>query len=199
MQDQIMTAMNINSTQYGLVTSMIAIPSIFISLATGLIADRVGVLTMMIPIVLLLSLGMAIQTAAIYKSDFQLLLAGRFVFALGYEPISLVKGLVVNDWFFGKELSTANSINLSFCRGIVFVSGAFTPLIESNFSLTSAFGAGCVVCLISLTAANVLHSYQTSLENERTELEKVDHTFSTIEQPEETDEPSPIQVIQAPE
>ena len=100
-----------------------------------------------------------------------MLLLGRFVFALGFEPISTIKGLIVNDWFFGKELSTANSINLSFCRSIVFVSGAFTPLIESNYSLMSAFGAGCVVCLLSFAAAGVLHSYQKGIEEERRHFE----------------------------
>lgn len=120
----------VNSTQYGLITAMISVPAIFTSFFTGILVDKVGSMRLMMPLILLVSLGMVIQTSSAYVKDFNLLLIGRFVFALGYESINVLKGIIVNDWFLGAELSTANSINLSFVRGIVFVSGAFTPLIH---------------------------------------------------------------------
>jgi MFS family permease len=151
--------MHINSTQYGMVSSVISVPSIFLALITGLVVDRIGVLNLMMPLISLVTLGMAIQTASAYLADFHLLMIGRFVYALGCESINTVKGIVINDWFLGKELSTANSINLSFVRGIVFVSGAFTPIIAENSSLTTAFSVGCLVCLVSVFAASQLHNY----------------------------------------
>lgn len=105
-------------------------------------------------------------------ADFQLLLLGRFVFALGYESINVLKGMIVSDWFFGAELSTANSINLSFVRGIVFISGAFTPLIMERTSLTGAFVAGCMICLLSVGATSYLIKYQNRLDNEKQEDEQ---------------------------
>jgi MFS family permease len=120
----------VNSTQYGLITAMISVPAIFTSFFTGILVDKLGSMRLMMPLILLVSLGMAIQTSSAYLKNFNLLLIGRFVFALGYESINVLKGIIVNDWFLGAELSTANSINLSFVRGIVFVSGAFTPLIH---------------------------------------------------------------------
>ena len=130
MQGAIMKDYGVNSTQYGLITAMISVPAIFTSFFTGILVDKLGSMRLMMPLILLVSLGMAIQTSSAYLKDFNLLLIGRFVFALGYESINVLKGIIVNDWFLGAELSTANSINLSFVRGIVFVSGAFTPLIH---------------------------------------------------------------------
>ena len=159
MQGEIMKDYNINSTQYGLVTAMLSIPTIFTSFFTGILVDKVGSLSMMMPLILLVSLGMAIQTASAYYGDYLLLLLGRFVFALGYESINVLKGIIVSDWFFGAEMSTANSINLSFVRGIVFVSGAFTPMILERSSLTGTFVAGCIVCLLSIGATSFLMQY----------------------------------------
>jgi MFS family permease len=130
MQGAIMKDYGVNSTQYGLITAMISVPAIFTSFFTGILVDKLGSMRLMMPLILLVSLGMAIQTSSAYLKNFNLLLIGRFVFALGYESINVLKGIIVNDWFLGAELSTANSINLSFVRGIVFVSGAFTPLIH---------------------------------------------------------------------
>ena len=129
LQEQIMVNMNVNSAQYGIIFMILTLPSVFTAFATGIIVDRIGVQKILMPIMLIASLGMVIQTVAAYMSSFNLLLLGRFVFALGYEPINVAKGMLVNDWFLGAELSTANSINLSFVRGIVFLSGTFTPVI----------------------------------------------------------------------
>ena len=159
--------MHISSTQFGMLASVVSVPTIFTAFLTGLIVDRTGVLNLIMPLISIVCIGMAIQSAAAYMLDFQLLLIGRFVFALGYESINLLKGIIISDWFFGKELSTANSINLSFVRGIVFVSGAFTPLFAEKLSLTHAFTAGFLICLISFFATYELHDYQKMLEEQR--------------------------------
>jgi len=52
--------MHIDSSHYGLVTSMISIPSIFMALLTGAIADRIGVLNLLIPMISVVTLGMVI-------------------------------------------------------------------------------------------------------------------------------------------
>lgn len=159
-----MREMHINSTQFGMLASVVSVPTVFTAFLTGLIVDRTGVLNLMMPLISLVCVGMAIQTASAYLLDFQLMLIGRFVFALGCESINLLKGVIVNDWFFGKELSTANSINLSFVRGIVFVSGAFTPMIAEKTTLTHAFAAGLLVSTISFFATYELHEFQKKLE-----------------------------------
>ena len=159
MQGAIMTDYAVSSTQYGLITAMISVPAIFTSFFTGMLSDKFGSKTLMLPMIILVCLGMAIQTSSAYLRNFNLLLFGRFVFALGYESINVLKGIIINDWFLGAELSTANSINLSFVRGIVFISGAFTPLILEHTSLTGAFGVGCLVCLLSFGATTRLVDY----------------------------------------
>jgi len=120
----------INSTQYGLITAMISVPAIFTGFFTGILVDKLGSMRLMMPLILIVTLGMAIQTSSAYLKNFNLLLIGRFVFALSYESINILKGIILNDWFLGAELSTANSINLSFVRGVVFISGALTPLVH---------------------------------------------------------------------
>jgi len=103
----------------------------FMAILTGIVADRIGVLKMLLPLISTVTLGMLIQTLAVHTGSFHLMLAGRLVFALANEPINLLKGLIVNDWFFGKEMNLSQSINLSFVRGVVFCSGSLTPFIES--------------------------------------------------------------------
>ena len=102
---------------------------------------------------------MMIQTLAAFRSSFELLLIGRLIFAIGYEPINVAKGMLINDWFIGAELSTANAINLSFVRGIVFLSGALTPAFEQKYSFTMSFAVGSFVCLLTLIATYFLKGY----------------------------------------
>lgn len=144
---------------------MVSMAGMFTNLFTGMIVDRVGVVHILIPIMMMATIGMLIQTFAAHIGSFHLLLLGRLVFAFGYDPINVAKGVLINDWFFGAELSTANAINLSFVRGIVFLSGAFTPIIEETSSFTMSFVAGCMLCLLSLGATYFLINFQTKLDN----------------------------------
>lgn len=121
--------------------------------------DRYGVNSIVIPIILVASLGMGIQTYAVYLKNYTFLLIGRFILAIVCDPINLAKAVLINDWFIGAEISTANAINLSFVRCIVFLSGVMTPFIAEQFSFTMSFIAGCFVCLITLIATIVLRSY----------------------------------------
>ena len=84
---------------------------------------------------------------------------GRVVFAFGYEPINVAKGILVMDWFMGAEMSTANAINLSFVRIIVFLTGAITPALERDYSYTMSFAAGSMVCIFTLIATCFLARY----------------------------------------
>ena len=65
-----MEAMNINSTQYGIITATVSVPAVFMATLTGVVADRVGVLRMLLPLISTVLLGMIIQTFAVYSSSY---------------------------------------------------------------------------------------------------------------------------------
>ena len=152
---------------------MRSIPTIVTATLSGVLADRLGAKNLLIPLISALTLGMAIQTAAVHFGSYNFLLVGRFVFSIGCEPINIVKGIIINDWFMGSELSTALNVNLSFVRGVVCLCGTLTPWIYERTSITVAFMSGLAVCGISFLATLQLRWYQGKIEEDLKEDSRV--------------------------
>ena len=132
---------------------------VFFCLPSGIFIDYFGVNRILIPSAAIVAFGMLIQTFAAFKNSFVMLLFGRLIFAIGCELINITKGLIVSDWFMGTELSTANALNLSYVRSVVFLSGALTPAFERNQTYTMSFAAGFIVCILTLISTFILSSY----------------------------------------
>lgn len=77
------------------------------------------------------------------------MLAGRFIFGLGGECMSVSQSAIVANWFKGNELSFAFGFNLSLSRAGSVLNGVVTPrLVEDHdgyigFALWVGFGLCC--------------------------------------------------------
>ena len=107
------------------------------------------------------------------------MLAGRFVFGLGFEPINSVKNIMVAMWFIGGELSFASNLNLAVSRLFVFLNGYLTPLIAEDTNFTDAFLLGLVFALASLMSTFPITILQKKLSDEKLANQQVSVTSDT--------------------
>ena len=89
-----------------------------------------------------------------YIESFGVMLAGRVVFGLGGESLSVSQSAIVSKWFKGKELAFALAINLSFSRlGSVINGWIVPPVYNHTGDFGTAFLVGVFVTIFSLVMA----------------------------------------------
>jgi len=93
----------------------------------GFLMDQFGIILALYLACGLVSLGQLIITIGAFTNSFQLMVVGRVVFGLGFEPTNSGKNIIVAKWFGGGELSLASNITLATSRTAVFLNGYFTP------------------------------------------------------------------------
>lgn len=82
------------------------------------------------------------------------MLAGRVIFGLGGESLSVSQSAIVSKWFKGKELAFALAVNISVSRlGSVINGWVVPPVYASTQSFGTAFLIGVFVCLFSYANA----------------------------------------------
>jgi MFS family permease len=80
------------------------------------------------------------------------MIAGRVIFGLGGECMTIAQSVIVSQWFKGKELAFAFAFNLSVSRLGSVINGIVEPAIASSTSPPSiglACWVGFLVCLFS--------------------------------------------------
>lgn len=84
------------------------------------------------------------------------MIAGRVVFGLGGESLSVSQSAVISQWFKGKELAMALGFNLSVSRLGSVVNGLVVPTIYNDNHMNRlgiALLVGFFVCVFSLVCA----------------------------------------------
>jgi MFS family permease len=84
------------------------------------------------------------------------MIAGRVVFGLGGESLSVAQSAIVSKWFKGKELAMALGLNLSISRLGSVINGIVVPQIYNSDHLNRlgiALLVGFFVCVFSLVCA----------------------------------------------
>lgn len=106
-----------------------------------------------------LTLGQAVFTIGGYKKSLGIMIAGRVIFGLGGESMSVAQSAIVSKWFKGKELAMALGLNITISRLGSVVNGIIVPQIynESHKDrLGFALLVGFFVCIFSLVCAILL-------------------------------------------
>eukprot|EP00351_Strombidinopsis_sp_SopsisLIS2011_P002019 CAMPEP_0116872996 /NCGR_PEP_ID=MMETSP0463-20121206/3947_1 /TAXON_ID=181622 /ORGANISM="Strombidinopsis sp, Strain SopsisLIS2011" /LENGTH=251 /DNA_ID=CAMNT_0004514177 /DNA_START=180 /DNA_END=935 /DNA_ORIENTATION=+ len=149
----IIEGFDITTAQYGLLYTMNYAPNIILPFIAGAYMDADGLNKGIIMFMIFVTIGQIIVMTAGYIINYDLLLAGRLVFALGYEPINVAKTVVLAKWFKGKELNTAMNTSLCFARFCVLFTGFLTPLVTESVNIGTAFAVGLATCVIALGAS----------------------------------------------
>lgn len=84
------------------------------------------------------------------------MVAGRFIFGLGGECMSVAQSAIVTAWFKGGELSFAFGINLSVARVGSAINGPVTGALNTSDGVGFALLVGFFICVFSFCTALVL-------------------------------------------
>ena len=89
-----------------------SIPNFILPLIGGLLIDKVGMRFSLLLFTFVLTFGQAVFTYGAYEGkSFGLLLAGRVIFSLSGENMSVGESAIISYWFKGKMLSAALAID----------------------------------------------------------------------------------------
>lgn len=105
---------------------------------------------------------------ALSFASFWMLLTGKLLFGLGFEPVWIGMRYLIAQWFAGGELSFAANVSFAMSREYVFLCGIVTPRLAEAYGITTslAFGLlGAAICVIMMLPITHQHS---RLEAQRT-------------------------------
>jgi MFS family permease len=83
------------------------------------------------------------------QAGFSIMVAGRVVFGLGGESMTVTQSAFVSQWFKGKELALALGFNLSTSRIGAAINGSVTPAVykASGDNLGAPLLVGLFICI----------------------------------------------------
>jgi len=164
--DLLAKQLGFSDSNIGLLNAIYSTPNIFMVLIGGMIIDRFGTKRSLFLFAFLCLVGSAVTA---FKGDLAVMAAGRLVFGLGAESMSVAVNSAIAKWFRGRELSFAFGLNLTLAR-----LGSFAAFNSPSWAreyyqswqgpLLIAAGAG-VVCaaaaaVYSLLEANAERKYE---------------------------------------
>ena len=167
--------------QYNLIFSIFSIPNIVIPCAGGVIISTLGLRLSYNLFSILIILGMGITTVGAARSDFVLMLFGRFIFALGGDTIIITKSALIAKWFIGKELSFALGVGLSVARlGSSFSSFLAPRMYIWTGELYMPYLVGTFLCIASWIAVLVLNVYDKRADIEEARSPNASKASQTV-------------------
>ncbi|EQC31215.1 hypothetical protein SDRG_11138 [Saprolegnia diclina VS20] len=141
---------------FNMLYTLYSIPNIILPFFGGFLVDRLGARLCLLMFATTITLGQIVFAFGCSISQFNVMLLGRILFGLGGESLGVAQSTLVASWFKNKELALALGINLSIARlGSVF-NNELSPVIASEYNVSSALWMGVVMCGVSLIAALIL-------------------------------------------
>ncbi|MBN2891201.1 MAG: MFS transporter [Bacteroidales bacterium] len=114
--------LNLDKTHVGFLISVFTLPGIFLAPVAGILADRFGRKTVLVPSLFLFALA---GFACFFTRDFKILLLLRFFQGVGAASLGSLNVTLVGDFFKGKDRPAAMGYNAS----VLSLSTASYPLI----------------------------------------------------------------------
>ncbi|CAD8053468.1 unnamed protein product [Paramecium primaurelia] len=158
---------HLTSFYFSFMYSFYSIPNIILPLVGGFMSDIFGYRKMSIIFMFFVILGQGFLYFGSSVGNFKYMIMGRFMFGLGGESLFVASSIIINKWFVGKELSFANALNLSLIRSATVLGTYVSPRIAEKSGMTTAFGVGFGITLISgaaLLILNFIDSYTEILQ-----------------------------------
>ncbi|CAD8100810.1 unnamed protein product [Paramecium sonneborni] len=155
------------SFYFSFMYSFYSIPNIILPLVGGFMSDVFGYRKMSLIFMFFVILGQGFIYFGSSVANLKYMILGRFIFGLGGESLCVASSIIINKWFVGKELSFANALNLSLIRSATVLGTYISPRIAEKSGMTTAFGVGFGITLISglaLLIMNFIDSYTEILQ-----------------------------------
>ena len=125
--------------------SVYSVPNVALPFFSGIIVDRwTGVRGGAFLFIMLITVGNALFSLGVQLRLYGLALAGRFVFGLGGESLTVVQNCFVVRWFDGAHLALAFSLVLAFARVGTSVNFIISPLLALRGVPVSIWMGACM-------------------------------------------------------
>jgi MFS family permease len=158
----IIANLGLTHTQSGLLMSLFALPSIFLSVLAGLLSDRLGPFKVGILSLVLVVMGtsMFIMGGTFISAAF-----GRAITGIGASTIAIVSAQIISQWFGGHELGTAMGIyNTAMPVGSIVCFTTFGRLGE-RFGWRLPVAVSLMAGMVGLLAFTVLYKSRPNRES----------------------------------
>jgi len=178
-ETQIKQKLGVGESEYSMLYSFWALPSIITPFFGGYLIDRFGIRPMTIAFGLAVTVGQFIYTYGGYSLNFSVMLFGRVVYAFGTDPINVAQIFFTNKWFEGKELGLAMSITgamFGIGRGL---NSFITPILyEISGSITVPMLFGALMCAMGL--GMIFYMVKIDEEDDRREVQMDPHYLMKV-------------------
>ncbi|KDO31136.1 hypothetical protein SPRG_04274 [Saprolegnia parasitica CBS 223.65] len=141
---------------FNLLYSVYSMPNILLPFFGGYLTDRFGPRRVLLLMTSFITLGQIIFALGNQWRSFPLMLAGRVVFGVGGETISVAQATLLSLWFPSNELAFTNGVLLCMSKLASTLNNALSPLLAETYGSTSALWVGAMLCGLSLCAALLL-------------------------------------------
>lgn len=105
---------------FSLLYSVYSFPNTVLPFVGGYLVDRFGWQWMNVWFAAAICVGQAVFALGGSIKSFPLMLAGRVLFGLGGESLTVASSALLADWFAGKELAFSLGVALSVARSLLF-------------------------------------------------------------------------------
>ena len=89
LETQLESQFGMDSTQFSLLYTVYSIPNMFLPIFGGLFLDKIGIRSGLLLFTTILTFGQFVFMIGGYKADYNIMLAGRVIFGLGGECMSV--------------------------------------------------------------------------------------------------------------
>ena len=172
LETQLEHQFNMSSTEFSLLYTVYSIPNMVLPIFGGIFLDSIGIRAGIILFTSILTLGQFVFMIGGYQGDYKMMLAGRVIFGMGGECMSVAQSAIVASWFKGKELAFALGLNMSVSRLGSVANAAIVPAIYESQGLGPALAVGFMICLFSMANAIGLVYLDKKAEDRNPEGEK---------------------------
>jgi MFS family permease len=119
---QISNTLDLSKSQIGLLISLFTFPGIFLTPISGILADRFGRKTVLVPSLFIFAFA---GSAIFFIHDFHYILVLRILQGIGASSLGSINTTLIGDYYKAKELPEAMGYNAS----VLSLSTASYPLI----------------------------------------------------------------------
>lgn len=179
LQAQIQQKLAISETQYGLITTCLAIPSVIVPLFLGALIDRLGSRISLLLGSLILVIGDIITFIGAINANLNVVLAGQLIFGLGTDSMVISKVKIMQKWFKGKDFALATGLSVVLIAVCIIAVSSLSPvLFNINNSLflpffvellfgAFSFGMSALAALIDKKNDNAFEKFHVSEKIEK--------------------------------
>jgi MFS family permease len=106
----------------------------------------------------ILTVGQFVFALGGIGNKYGVMLAGRVVFGMGGECMSVAQSAIISAWFKGKELGFALGLNITVARLASVVGGVLIPslIISDDGLINTTMELGLAICIFSLITGVLL-------------------------------------------